>query len=84
MILDHVSHCTTCIIIAPASADPETFRHRDLHTINVFAIPERLEDRVTKSLLEQILHSFLPEVVVDTVDLSFLEDATYHLIQLLS
>ena len=84
MILDHIARCTACIIIASARADPEAFRHRDLHTINVFAIPEWLEDRVTKSLHKQILHGFLPEVVVDTVNLSFLEDAADHLIQLMS
>ena len=84
MILDHIACCTACIIVAAPRANPKAFRYRDLYTINVFAIPEWLEDRVPKSLHKQILDGFLSQVVVDTVNLSFLEDAANHLIQLMS
>ena len=49
--------------------DADRLRRGDLDVVDVFAIPDRLENRVCESQYEQILDRFFAEIVVDAVDL---------------
>src|SRR6185437_12234816 len=40
--------------------------HRDLHTVDIVAVPDRLEERVTETEVEQILHRLFAKIMVDT------------------
>ena len=43
--------------------------HRDLHVVDVAAVPDRLEDPVAEPEDEQVLDGLLAQVVVDAEDL---------------
>ena len=73
VILDDVTDGPDLLVEAPASFHVERFRHGDLHVVDMVAVPERLEERVRKPEIEQILHRLLREVVVDAKDGRFLE-----------
>jgi hypothetical protein len=60
---------------------PETLRHGDLHMVDVLAIPDRLEDPVGKPEDQNILHRLFPEIVIDPVDLPFLQDPLELVVQ---
>jgi hypothetical protein len=52
----------------------EALGHRDLHAIDVEAIPDRLEERIGETKVEEVLHRFLAEVVVNSKNRSLGED----------
>ena len=56
-------------VAAPLHA--ELLGDGDLHVLDRFAAPQRLEQRVAEADRHQVLDGFLPEVVVDAVDLVF-------------
>src|SRR5260370_16120105 len=64
-----------------AALDTERFRRCDLDVIDVIAVPKRLEDAVAKAQHEQILHGVLAEVMIDAVDLLFVENVEDNLVQ---
>ncbi len=82
MALNHVAECARGFIEAAAALDAERFRGGNLHVIDVIAIPQRLEDSVSKSEHEQVLNRVLAQIMIDAVDLLFVENAEYDLVQL--
>ena len=74
MILDHVAQRPGFLIISAAAFHADRFGGRDLHVIDVAAVPERFENAVAEAEGEDILDGFLTEVVIDAVDLAFVED----------
>ncbi len=82
VVLDDVPQ-SPCRFVEPAPMlDSEGFGHGDLHVIDVASVPHRFEDGVGEAQGEQVLDGLLPEVVVDAVDLVFLEDPVQGGIQL--
>ena len=61
------------VVITGAAADVDFLGHRDLHVVDVIAVPDRLEDRVGKPQHEQVLHRLLAQVVIDAIDLLLAE-----------
>jgi hypothetical protein len=59
----------------------EILRHGDLHVVHRVAVPERLEDRIGEPERQQILHRLFAEIVVDAVDLRFVEVAVQQRVQ---
>ena len=55
-------------------ADPELLLDRDLHVIDMIAVPDRLEHAVREPQHQDVLDRFLPEIVVDPIDLLFAGD----------
>src|SRR5688572_13266285 len=51
----------------------DLFGNGDLNVINIIPIPERLKDRVGKTRDQNILHSLFAEIMVNTIDLVFVE-----------
>ena len=51
-----------------ATLDAEALGHRDLHVLDVVPVPDRLEERVRKPEVEDVLNRFLPEIVIDAED----------------
>ena len=81
MILEHVAHDAGRVVVAGPAADVDFFGHRDLHVVDVVAIPNRLEDRVREPQHEQVLHGLFAEVVIDAVDLLLAEDFVNHFVE---
>ena len=59
----------------PAALDAELLRHRDLHALDVLAVPDRLQERVGEAEVEQVLDRLLAEVMVDAEDRRLVEVA---------
>src|SRR5438477_5614388 len=73
MIGDHVAQRTGRIVVAAALLDSERFGHRDLNVVDKIAIPYWLENAVSKAKNQDILYSFLAQVMIDAVYLPFFE-----------
>ena len=69
------------IVVAAALLHADRFRHRDLHVIDVAAVPDRLEDSVGKTERQNVLHRLFAQVVVDAVNLLFVGDLQQLLVQ---
>ena len=70
-----------CLVVRRASLDPQLLRDRDLHALDMVAIPQRLEHRVREAENEQILNGLFAEVVVDAIDLRLVEVLVDELVQ---
>ena len=73
MVLDHVSKHARMVVVSAAQLHAELLRHRDLHVVDIPAVPDRLENRVREPEDHDVLHGFFSEVMVDAVDLGFLK-----------
>ncbi len=73
VVLDHVAGGAALVVVAGPVVGADGFADGDLHVIDVFVIPDRLEDRVGEAHHHEVLDGFLAEVMVDAEDLLFLE-----------
>ena len=62
------------IEVAAAAFHADGFGHRDLHVVDVAAVPDRLEDSVGEAERHDVLHGLFAEIVIDAVDLLFVGD----------
>ena len=73
MVLDHVAQRARFLVISAAAFHADRFGRRDLHMIDISAVPQRLEDAVAEAEGHDVLDRFLAQIMVDAVDLAFLE-----------
>ena len=83
VVLHHVAERAGGVVIAGPRADAERFGDRDLDTLDALAVPRRLDEAVAEAQDQQVLNRFLPEIVIDPVDLLLLEVAMDQLVELL-
>jgi len=69
MVDDHVAKRPDGVVEVAAVLDAELLRHRDLDARDVVAVPDRLEHRVGKAQVEELLETHLAEEVIDPVEL---------------
>ena len=81
MVLHHVAQRAGLLVERPAAFHAQRFRRRDLHVIDVVAIPDRLEDAVGEAEDQNVLHRLLAQVVIDAEDLVLVEDRVDLVIQ---
>ena len=55
-------------------SDGQILGGRDLHVVDVVAVPDRLEDAVGEPQHQDVLHGLLAEVMVDAIDLMLGKD----------
>jgi hypothetical protein len=65
MILHHVPDGTHFFVEAAAVLHTKILGHGDLHAVDVGAVLGRLEKRVGKAKIQQILHRLLAEVMIN-------------------
>ena len=82
VILDHVAQRAGFLVIRAAAFHADRFGGRDLHVIHVAPVPQRLEDAVAEAERQDVLHGFLAQVMIDAVDLGFVEHAVQFVAQL--
>ena len=82
VVLDDVADRAGRVVEAAAALDAEVLRHRDLHALDVGAIPERLEDRIREADEQHVVNGPLAEVMVDPEDVALDERAEQDPIQL--
>ena len=68
VILHDVPNGTGLFVEPLAASDAEALGHGDLHALDVVAVPDRLEKRVREAEVQQILHRFFAEIVIDAED----------------
>ena len=68
MVLDDVADRPGSVVERAAALDAEVLRHRDLHALDVVAVPDRLEEGVDEAEEEHVDDRPLAEVVVDAED----------------
>ncbi|MNM26629.1 hypothetical protein D3C81_370950 [compost metagenome] len=83
MVLQHVAQRARGVVVTHAVAHAQLFGDGDLHVGNPFTAPQRLEQHVAEAQCQQVLHGFLAQVMVDTVDLRFLEHFAHFGVDLL-
>src|SRR5262245_46187766 len=83
MVLDDVTNSARLIIKSPSSLDTKVLGHRDLHTLNMVAIPEWFQDRIGETEKKHVVHRPLTQVMVDAKDGLLVEGAEQSLVELL-
>jgi hypothetical protein len=78
---NHIAQRAGPVIIVAALFDADGFSHRNLHVIDVPAIPDGLKDPVCKTERQNILHRFFSQIMIDAVDLVFAGNFQKVLIQ---
>src|SRR5271157_562433 len=73
MILDHVADGAGLVIEGAPALDSEILCHRDLHALDMLAIPERIQERIREAKEHYIVDRPLPEIVVDAEDRRLVE-----------
>jgi hypothetical protein len=69
MVRHHVAQGASAIVIAATLLDTERLGYRNLHVVDVAAIPDGFEDAVAETKDQDVLDRFFPEVMIDAVDL---------------
>src|SRR6266436_1998835 len=72
--LNHVAERARGFVETATALDAQSLGRGDLDVIDVIPVPKRLEDSIAKAENEQILDGILAEVVIDAVDLLFVEN----------
>src|SRR5262245_28333715 len=65
VVLDHVANDAGLVVELAAALHAEALGERDLHVLDVVAVEDRLKKRVREAEVENVLHRFLAQVVVD-------------------
>src|SRR3989442_1629605 len=73
VVLHHIANGAGLFVEPPPSLETEPFRHRDLHALDVMAVPHRLEERVREPEQQEILYRLLAEIMVDAEDALLIE-----------
>ena len=81
MILNDIANGAGRVVEAAPAVDAEIFRHRDLHALDVMAVPERLHERIVEAEEQHVVHGPLAQVVIDTEDVALDERAEQCAIQ---
>src|SRR6185437_15969714 len=82
MVLDHVAQGPGFLVIRAAPLDANRFGGRDLNVIDIAAVPERLEHAVSEPEGQNVLNRLLAQVMIDPIDLRFIEDLVNLVVQM--
>ena len=70
---DHVAQGPDRVVEVAAVGNAEALGHRDLHALDVVAVPDRLEHYVGEAQVEDLLEAHLSQEVVDPVELRLVD-----------
>ncbi len=74
MVLDNVAHRARLVVVRATCTNVNGLGDSDLHVVDVFPVPQRLENGVGKAEDEDILDGLFAQIVIDAVNLIFLEN----------
>src|SRR5918993_3829386 len=84
MVLEHVAQHAHLVIKTGTMFYSHLLCHCDLHMVNVVPVPQGLENCISKTRDQNILNSFLTKIMIDAVDLSFVQCLVNLFIQTMS
>src|SRR3990172_8219414 len=82
VVLQNIPDHASAIEVFRATINSDSLGNCDLHTFNIAAVPQRLEDTIGEAEYEDILDSFLAQVMVYAVDLIFIKALVNFIFQL--
>src|SRR5262249_9022959 len=68
VVLDDIANSAGGVVKLAPPFNAETFRHRDLDTLDVVSIPDRFEEGMGKPEEQQVQNGFLAEIVINSKD----------------
>ncbi len=81
VVRHHVAQRSGMIEVAAASLHAHRLRHRDLHVVDVAAVPDRLKDSVGEAERQDVLHRLFAQIMIDAVDLRLVRHFQQLLVQ---
>src|SRR5690606_31295034 len=81
VVLNDVAQAAGAFIESAARFDTKGFRQRDLDTVDVIPIPDRLEKRIGEAKIQDVHDRFLAQEVIDAVNGLFWENRAGNAIQ---
>ena len=81
MVGHHVPQRAGIVKVSAAPLHPHRFRIRNLYVIDVAPIPDRLEDGVVEAEHHDVLHCLFTQIMINTVDLVFLQNGADAAVQ---
>src|SRR5713101_6288664 len=82
MILHDVADHADFLVEPAAAFDTKPLGHRDLDSLDVIAVPNRLEKRIRKPEIQQILDRLFAQVVVDAKNSRLRKERVNRLVEL--
>jgi hypothetical protein len=76
--LDHVTQRAGFFIVARPGSDSFRLTHGNLDVVDVFVVPDGLENAVGEAHDHEILDRFLAQIMIDAKNLRFVEDPSRH------
>src|SRR5882757_1665879 len=73
MIGNHVAESASLIVVSAARTDAQSFGGGDLQVIDIAAVPDRFEDAVGKAEDDDVLNRLFAEIMIDAINLTFVE-----------
>ena len=81
MILHYVADGAGLIVKGAAALDSEIFGHGDLNTLDMSAVPERLQKRIRKTRIKHAVDRPLAKIVIDAKNGLLVECAEQNRVQ---
>ena len=81
MIGNHVAKGAGAIVIIAAKLYSQFFSDSDLHVIHIAAVPHRLENSIGEAECENILNGLFTEIMIDAIDLVFVQNFANIVVQ---
>src|SRR5882724_469378 len=83
MVLNNVADGSGLIVETASTLDAEVLGHGNLHTLDISAVPKRLDKSVGETERQHVVDRALAQVVIDAKDVDFVEDAEQNFVQFL-
>ncbi len=82
MVLDHVTQLAGLVEVTPATFNTDFFSHGDFNVGDMALLPLGTEQGVGKAQCDQVLNRLFSQVMVDAINLAFLEEFTDLIVDL--
>ena len=81
MVLNHVAQHAGFLVVGAAAFQADGFSHGDLDGVDVASVPDGFENDVGEAQDKDVLNGLFSEIVVDSVDLRFVEDVVGDVVE---
>ena len=81
MVLNHVANHARVIVVSASELDAKLFSNRDLNVLDIASVPYGLENGIPKAEYHNVLNRLFAKVMIDPVNLRFLDVLADFLVQ---
>src|SRR5690606_22616611 len=83
MVLYHISQSTRSLIIPAPVFYTYSFGCGNLYMVDIVTIPYRFEQGIGKTKCQNVLYGFLPQIMIDAINLTFIKHICEQLVEFL-